>query len=62
MAVARFTGIADMQRIDMGIAMSLFELTALDSGLEGKWEIDQPKIETPDNLTSYVVTWNSDHP
>jgi hypothetical protein len=62
MAVAKFTGIADMQRIDMGIAMCHFELTALDSGLKGKWEINEPEIEKPDTLTSYVVTWNSDYP
>ena len=60
MALARFTGIADMQRIDMGIAMCHFELAARDSGLSGEWVIDIPEVTQDDNLASYVVTWNSE--
>ncbi len=60
MAINRFTGIADMQRIDMGIAMCHFELASLELGMPGKWEINEPDIAMPDNLTSYVVTWISE--
>jgi nitroreductase len=49
--------VADLQRIDMGIAMSHFELTAGELGLKGKWIIREPKIEKPDDLTEYVVSW-----
>ncbi|MGC9469578.1 MAG: nitroreductase family protein [Anaerolineae bacterium] len=50
-------GIADMQRIDMGIAMSHFALAAAELGLEGRWERRAPEVEMPDGQTSYVVTW-----
>lgn len=60
MALGRFTGIADMQRIDMGIAMCHFELAARDCGLSGYWHISEPDVEKPDSQTHYVVTWVSD--
>jgi hypothetical protein len=44
----------------MGIAMSHFELAARDCGLNGRWEIDEPAIEKPDTLISYIVSWNTD--
>lgn len=59
MAMGRFTGIADVQRIDMGIAMCHFELAAKDSGLCGKWVMDT-KARQLDILTNYVVTWSSE--
>ena len=46
-----------MQRVDMGIAMSHFELTANELGLKGTWVIQEPKIEKPDRLTEYTVSW-----
>jgi hypothetical protein len=49
--------IADMQRLDMGIAMCHFELTAKELGLEGRWEVDEPAIEKPDGMTEYTVSW-----
>jgi nitroreductase len=55
-ATRRFV-MADLQRVDMGIAMSHFELTAQELGLEGKWEIDQPRIQVPDTHTEYSVSW-----
>jgi hypothetical protein len=60
MALGRFTGIADMQRIDIGIAMCHFEQATRDCGLAGKWLIDEPIIAMPDTLPHYVVTWVSD--
>ena len=48
---------ADMQRIDMGIAMSHFELTANELGLCGSWQIREPGISKPDSLTEYTASW-----
>ena len=53
-------GVPDMQRLDMGIAMSHFELTATETGLSGSWAIRDPGIELPDELTQYSVTWRED--
>ena len=53
----RLLGLADLQRVDMGIAMSHFELTAKELGLKGTWVIQEPKIEKPDRLTEYTVSW-----
>jgi nitroreductase len=51
------TGVADLQRIDMGIAMSHWELTADEVGLRGKWQALEPPVVTPDELTEYIVSW-----
>jgi nitroreductase len=52
-------GVSDVQRVDLGIAMCHFEYTARELGLAGRWEVDQPPIETPDPLTKYTVSWVS---
>jgi nitroreductase len=52
-------GVADMQRIDMGIAMCHFALTAEELRLTGQWVREDPGLPLPDDLTSYVVTWSS---
>ncbi|MBW2650555.1 MAG: nitroreductase [Deltaproteobacteria bacterium] len=49
--------LADMQRIDMGIAMCHFELTVREMGLSGEWIHPEQSIETPDELTEYIITW-----
>jgi Putative TM nitroreductase len=49
--------LADLQRVDMGIAMSHFQLTASELGLSGQWVIQEPEIEKPDRLTAYTVSW-----
>lgn len=46
----------DLQRVDMGIAMCHFELTAKELGLNGKWQISDPSISTHQD-TEYVVSW-----
>jgi len=53
----KFLRLADLQRVDMGIAMSHFELTAHELGLKGKWSIREPEIEKPDRMTEYTVSW-----
>jgi len=49
----------DLQRVDIGIAMSHFTLTAEELGLQGQWDINEPDIKKPGILTHYVVSWVS---
>ena len=58
--MARLARVADMQRIDMGIAMSHFELAANELGLTGKWQVREPNVEKPDQETEYTVSWVGD--
>lgn len=51
--------VEDLQRMDMGIAMAHFELTARELGLSGGWRIQEPAIEKPDELTEYTISWVS---
>jgi hypothetical protein len=50
-------GIADLQRVDMGIAMCHFELSARELGLGGAWVEDEPYVNKPDERTEYIVSW-----
>jgi Putative TM nitroreductase len=54
---ARLLKMSDLQRIDMGIAMSHFELTAKELSLTGGWKIADPGLELPDELTEYTMSW-----
>lgn len=56
----RLAQIDDMQRLDMGIAMCHFELTARELGLPGEWVFEDPGLALPDGLTEYVVTWGGE--
>jgi nitroreductase len=49
--------LADLQRLDMGIAMCHFELAAREAGLEGTWVIDDPGIPMPQPGVEYTATW-----
>jgi hypothetical protein len=51
------TGIEDLQRVDSGIAMCHFELTARELGLPGRWVVNPPSLALPDGLTEYSATW-----
>jgi nitroreductase len=51
--------LADLQRVDMGIAMCHFELAAHELGLAGNWAVEQPGIELPDPATEYTATWRA---
>ena len=57
-SLTRFMGIVDIQRLDTGIAMCHFELTARQLGLTGGWTVLEPAIARPDDQTEYCVTWN----
>ncbi len=52
------TSAADLQRIDMGIAMCHFEMTARELALGGHWaEIDFRRAESLPKRIEYVVSW-----
>jgi nitroreductase len=46
---------ADLQRIDMGIAMCHFELSAKEAGLKGSWIESDPGLTG--NSAEYVISW-----
>jgi hypothetical protein len=48
--------IADLQRVDMGIAMCHFELSANSLDLRGRWITVEPGIEKPEGA-EYIATW-----
>ena len=51
--------VSDVQRLDMGIAMCHFEMSAGELGLNGRWVIAEPDIARPDIHTEYTVSWES---
>jgi nitroreductase len=53
----KILNIADLQRVDMGIAMCHFEMTAGELGLKGRWAIQEPKIEKLAGLCEYTASW-----
>ncbi len=55
--LVKLAGVADMQRVDMGIAMCHFELAVKEAGLGGQWVVKEPEIQKQDELTEYSVSW-----
>jgi nitroreductase len=53
----RMLRMADLQRVDLGIAMCHFALGARASGLAGEWVAADPGIATPDAAVTYTATW-----
>jgi nitroreductase len=51
--------LADLQRVDMGIAMCHFELAAREAGLDGSWVIEDPGLATPHPGVEYTATWRA---
>jgi nitroreductase len=51
--------LADLQRVDMGIAMCHFELAAHELGLAGHWVLEKPQIGLPGPATEYTATWRT---
>jgi nitroreductase len=49
-------GLVDLQRLDMGIAMCHFELSANEAGLTGKWTSQPPAHSLPEG-TEYITSW-----
>ena len=51
------SAMADLQKIDMGIAMCHFELTAREMKLKGRWEFKNPEMDLPSSSFEYIVSW-----
>jgi nitroreductase len=47
----------DLQRVDMGIAMCHWMLTAQEAGIRGEWAVKDPGNNRPDDLTEYSISW-----
>ncbi|MFX0017960.1 MAG: nitroreductase family protein [Promethearchaeota archaeon] len=45
-------------RLDIGIAVCHFDLTAKELGLNGRWEFLSPEIDKAESL-KYIISWNS---
>jgi len=50
----------DLQRIDMGIAMCHFQLTAGECNLPGKWSRKEIAMRSLPERTEYIVSWECD--
>jgi nitroreductase len=50
-------GLADLQRVDMGIAICHFDSTTREAGLKGQWVFSEPKIILPSPAIEYIVSW-----
>jgi nitroreductase len=48
--------LADLQRVDMGIAMCHFDLAARDLGLAGVWKVEEPGTAASAGV-EYTATW-----
>jgi hypothetical protein len=53
----KWFGMADLQRVDMGIAMCHLALACNELGLKGSWKIDEPRNVVLPERTTYSVTW-----
>lgn len=49
--------LADLQRIDLGIAMCHFQFSAAELGLQGKWQDSMPQIEGTPGHFEYIATY-----
>lgn len=49
----------DIQRVDVGIAMCHFDLTARELGLQGDWTSIEPKISVPNDCYQYIISWRT---
>jgi hypothetical protein len=49
--------ISDLQRIDIGIALSHFELAVKEGGISGEWVLSEPQLEQPEKNRKYIISW-----
>lgn len=54
--IFRLLDLADLQRVDLGIAMCHFALAAGELGLSGRWSGEDPGIAGPE-AAEYIVSW-----
>ena len=55
----RLLDISDLQRVDMGIAMCHFELTANSLGLGGNWVVEDGVEAHQEETPEYLVSWRT---
>ena len=48
------------KRLDIGIAVSHFNLSAKELGVKGKWSFEQPDISTPEDF-HYIISWHGEN-
>jgi len=48
------------RRLDIGIAVSHFNLSAKELGITGKWSFKQPDISTSEDFL-YIISWHGDN-
>ena len=56
-AVFSLLRLADLQRVDMGIAMCHFELAAREHGLAGGWTFEKPAVDAEAAGLEYTASW-----
>lgn len=52
--------LADLQSIDMGIAMAHFELSTLEGGQSGQWIINDPDLPIDKPEMEYIISWKNE--
>ena len=52
---------SDLQRVDIGIAMCHFALTAEEEGLQGIWRVNDPRSGGMAKKLEYIATWVANH-
>jgi len=55
----KFSAYNQFVRLDIGIAVCHFDLSAKELGIRGKWEFNQPDVEIPKEL-KYIISWIGD--
>lgn len=48
--------LGDIQKVDMGIALSHFDLAAQEKGIAARYIFEDPGISAPENM-HYIVSW-----
>jgi nitroreductase len=48
------------KRLDIGIAVSHFDLSAKELGIKGKWSFEKPDISTTEDFR-YIISWYGDN-
>jgi hypothetical protein len=48
---------SDLQRVDIGIAMCHFALSAEENGIKGVWKINDPRLGGMTKKLDYTATW-----
>jgi len=61
-AIASLIKMADLQRVDMGIAMCHFDLAARERGLSGRWSVEEPNLDVASRDWEYTATWSAAPP